>query len=127
MNSWYDNIILHPKTHKVLLPYRGEFPCEQVFKALVDCIICENEDLVCYDYCDVKSPYPKVLVINKNSPFGYIIWNKTLLGNFSNENGIIYLSGTSGGNTYEVCLSNMGIPILIPISHRSYFDLSNIS
>lgn len=113
MNKWFDNIILHPKTHSVLFAYNGEFPHEQRSELLKDCAVCETEDIICYAYYHAIWKRVMVLIVNKYNTDKYFNWLcGTRLPTFKLINNI--LCATDGSTPYmvRIFLTGSGRPLV---------------
>lgn len=109
MNRWYDNIVLHPKTHEVLFGYKGEFPHEQRNELLKDCVCCETNDIICYAYCDVIWQFTRVFVVNKHDTTKDFVWVcGQSLPKFKIIDNVIYAKASSSSYIVKIYLKNTG-------------------
>ena len=109
MNKWYENIILHPKTHSVLFAYNGEFPREQRNELLKDCAVCETEDIICYAYYHAIWQFTKVFLVNKHDTTKDFVWIcGQSLPKFKIIDNVIYAKASPSSYIVKICLRNTG-------------------
>lgn len=123
MSKWYDNIILHPKTHKVLFAYNGSLFLDEQFNTLLkDCVVCETDEIVCYAYYHAIWKRVNVLVVNKNIPDKRFNWLcEGTVPKFKIIDNIIYAKRNSSPYDIQITLSKTGNPFVMSRHSTSIF------
>ena len=123
MSNWYDNIILHPKTHKALFAYNGSiFPYEQSNILMKDCVVCETDEIVCYAYYHAIWKRVIVLAVNKNIPDKCFYWIcEEAVPKFKIIDNKIYAKRNSGPYDIQITLSKTGNPLVMSMHSINIF------
>lgn len=123
MNKWYDNILFHPKTHKPLLPYNGDYPMDKIRECLSECLAMETEYIQCYCCWNLADKHYDVCAISKLEPQKRIRLGLFRKPKFKMKDDIICIQDTLSKNWYKVLPTKDGSPLIIAAGTNNWYHM----